>query len=195
MDKDIKNITNYLFEMGILSQTPRSGFYFLGSGNQSVAEHINRVCYIGHALALMDGTVDASKVLQMCLFHDVAESRVSDLNYVHQKYTEKDEERAQKDLCGSLPFGDTISGIVEEYEERKTVESQMAKDADNLEWIMSLKEQLDTGNMRAKEWIPSAIKRLKTEPAQKIAKMIMDTGSDEWWFSDKDDEWWISRNK
>ena len=71
----------------------------------------------------------------------------------------------------------------------------MAKDADNLEWIMSLKEQFDTGNTRAKEWIPSAIKRLKTEPAQKIAKMIMETDSDEWWFSDKDDEWWVSRNK
>jgi len=195
MNKDIKNITNYLFEMGILSQTPRSGFFFLGSGSQSVAEHINRTCYIGYALALMDGTVDANKVLQMCLFHDVAESRVSDLNYVHQKYTKRDEEKAQEDLCESLPFGETIAGIVKEYETRESVESQMAKDADNLEWIISLKEQLDTGNIRAREWIPSAIKRLKSEPAQKIAEMIMETDSEEWWFADKDDDWWVSRNK
>ena len=195
MEGDLKKITNYLFEVGILANTPRSGFYFLGSGKQSVAEHINRVCYIGHALALMDGQVDEGKVMQMCLFHDVAESRVSDLNYVHQKYTKRDEEKAQKDLCDSLPFGEKINKLLHEYEERITPEALIAKDADNIEWIMSLKEQYDTGNSRAKEWIPSAIKRLKTKPAQELASVIMDTKSDEWWFGDKEDSWWVNRNK
>jgi putative hydrolases of HD superfamily len=50
MDKSKKAIVNFLFEVGILSKTPRSGFYFLGSGNQSVAEHINRVVYVGLCL-------------------------------------------------------------------------------------------------------------------------------------------------
>ena len=59
---DNKKIANFLFEVGILAKTPRSGFHFLGTGEQSVAEHINRVSYIGYILALMDGTVDISKV-------------------------------------------------------------------------------------------------------------------------------------
>ena len=74
---DIGSIVDFLYEVGMLSKTPRSGFFFLGSGEQSVAEHINRVCYIGYCLAKMNGTVDVGKVVQMCLFHDISESRIS----------------------------------------------------------------------------------------------------------------------
>lgn len=194
MSTDLKSITNFLYEVGILAKTPRSGFYFLGSGQQSVAEHINRVCYIGYILAKMDGKVEVGKVVEQCLFHDISESRISDLNYVHQQYTKSNEEKAKRDLCNSLPFGHDICEIMDEYEKRETPESLLAKDADNIEWIISLKEQFDTGNTRAKEWIPSAIKRLKTEPAKNIVKVIMDTESDEWWFSDKESDWWVNRS-
>lgn len=100
--KDIHRIVDFLYETGILAKTPRSGFFFLGSGEQSVAEHINRVCYIAYSLAKMNGTVDAGKVVQLALFHDISESRISDLNYVHQKYTERLEDKAHQDLaCAS----------------------------------------------------------------------------------------------
>ena len=191
----MKEIVNFLFEVGILSKTPRSGFNFLGTGDQSVSEHINRVVFIGYTLSSLSGDVDMLKVLQMCLFHDIAESRVSDLNYVHQKYVDARAEQAVDDLCKTLPFGDKIKGIVSEYEERKTKESLIAKDADNLEWIISLKEEADKGNKRAIEWMDSAIKRLKTEIAKEIAEEILKTESTSWWFSDKNDEWWVSRNK
>ena len=42
-ETDNKKIVKFLFEVGILSKTPRSGFHFLGTGEQTVAEHINRV--------------------------------------------------------------------------------------------------------------------------------------------------------
>jgi putative hydrolases of HD superfamily len=181
MPTTTKNIVNFLFEVGILSKTPRSGFFFLGTGKQSVAEHINRVVFMGYTLALMEGDVDTGKVLKMCLLHDIAEGRVSDLNYVHQKYVEKKEDEAVKDLAATLPFGDDIKLIIHEYEERKSKESIVAKDADNLEWIFSLKEQYDTGNIRAERWIASAIRRLKTESARKIAEEMQSTDSNEWW--------------
>jgi putative hydrolase of HD superfamily len=193
--KQAKNTTNFLYEVGMLAKTPRSGFFFLGSGDQSVAEHINRVCYIGFVLANMKGKIDQSKVLEMCLFHDLAEARVSDLNYVHQKYNKRDETTAIKDLTSTLSFGNKIDKILHEYETRESYESKLAKDADNLEWIISLKEQVDIGNERSKSWIPSAIKRLKTKEAQILANSIIETDSDEWWFGNKDDKWWISRNK
>jgi len=187
--------TDFLFEAGMLSKTPRSGFFFLGSGEQSVAEHINRVCYIGFALANMIKGVNLSKILEMCLFHDFAEARVSDLNYVHQKYTKRDEESAIKDLTSELSFGDKISKILHEYETRETLESKIAKDADNLEFIISLKEQVDIGNERAASWITSSVKRLKTKEAQNLAGQIIKTDSDRWWFGNKEDQWWINRNK
>jgi putative hydrolase of HD superfamily len=199
MRKNLKNTnqktTDFLYEVGMLAKTPRSGFFFLGSGEQSVAEHINRVCYIGFVLANMSKDVDQSKILEMCLFHDLAEARVSDLNYVHQKYNKRDEKSAIKDLTSELSFGDKINKILHEYETRESVESKLAKDADNLEWIISLKEQVDIGNKRSESWIPSAVKRLKTKEAKILADSITKIDSDQWWFGDKDDKWWITRNK
>ena len=194
--KDINGkIVDFLFETGMLAKTPRSGFFFLGSGEQSVAEHTNRVCYIGFTLANISGKVDTSKVLEMCLFHDLAEARVSDLNYVHQKYTKRDEETAIKDLTSELPFGDKINKIIHEYEIRESYESLLAKDADNLELILSLKEQIDIGNKRAESWIEAAVKRLKTKEAQDLIKTIIKTDSDRWWYGDKDNHWWLDRIK
>jgi putative hydrolases of HD superfamily len=195
-DKDeFGSIVDFLFETGILARTPRSGFFFLGSGQQSVAEHINRVTYIGFTLGLMTEGVDVGKILKMCLLHDLHESRISDLNYVHQKYTERLEEKALKDLTGTLPFGKEIEALVEEYEARETMEARLAKDADRLEWLMALKEQLDTGNARAASWMDSAHKRMDTDIAKQLAQKIMNTESDHWWFANKDDKWWINRKK
>jgi len=64
MKKDIKPIINFLFEVGILSKTPRSGFHFLGSGEQSVAEHVHRTLYAGYVLATLEGSVDMGKVMK-----------------------------------------------------------------------------------------------------------------------------------
>ena len=168
-------IVDFLFEAGMLAQTPRSGFFFLGSGSQSIAEHLNRATYIGFALSQMAGNVNLSKVLQMCMFHDFAEARTSDLNYVHQKYVKSDEHTALSDLLKTLPFGDEIFVVIKEYEERKTKESLLAKDADILELILSLKEQYDIGNERANTWIPSAIKRLKTKEGKILGNKIIKT--------------------
>ncbi|HEY4497085.1 MAG TPA: HD domain-containing protein [Candidatus Paceibacterota bacterium] len=196
MDKQsLTNITHFLFEAGMLAKTPRSGFFFLGSGEQSVAEHLNRTAYVGFVLASMNKKADVSKVMQMCLFHDFTESRISDLNYVHQKYTERHENKALADLVGSIPFGKYIDALIKEYTARETIESKLAKDADNIEFLLSIKEQIDIGNVRGKKWIPSLLKRLKTEEAQELAKSIINTESDRWWIGDENDEWWVSRNK
>jgi putative hydrolase of HD superfamily len=144
---------------------------------------------------LLEKGVDVLKVLKMCLLHDLAEARVSDLNYVHQKYVTREEEKAIEDLAKTLPFGDDLKEVLGEYREKKTREAILAKDADNLEWIISLKEQFDIGNTRAKDWISSAIKRLKSDVAREIADEILKTTSDEWWFGNKEDEWWVNRGK
>ena len=194
-DIELHKIADFLYEAGILAKTPRSGFFFLGSGEQSVAEHVNRVCYIAYCLAKMNGTVDVGKVVQIALFHDISESRISDLNYVHQKYTERLEDKAHQDLVDSLPFGEDVKELIDEYEERESVESLIVKDADNLEFIISLKEQQDIGNSRAQTWLGPALLRLKTTEGKQIGEIVVKVDSDRWWFGEKDDQWWISRNK
>jgi putative hydrolase of HD superfamily len=191
----MQNIIDFLFEVGGLAHTPRSGLFLLGTGEQSVAEHLNRVTSIGYVLCTLIPEADENKVLKMCLFHDLAESRTSDLNYVNQKYATADEDKALTDIAAGVPFGEHIKKIVEERNGGITLESKIAKDADQFEWAMTMKEQADTGNSRAIEWMDIAIKRLKTPEAKALAEDLRRTDSIHWWFFEKDDPWWVSRNK
>jgi putative hydrolase of HD superfamily len=187
----MKNIANFLFEAGMLKRTPRSGFQFLGTGAESVAEHIFRTTCIGYALGRLAKEVNVDRLIKMCLFHDLPEARTGDLNYVNKKYVKADEKRAIKDLAGTLPFGNEIEELVLEYEKGTTEEARLARDADQLEMILALKEYKDLGNKYADEWLQFSLKRLQTGSAKELAKVILETDSSLWWFSDKGD-WWVT---
>ncbi len=187
---EMKNIANFLFEVGMLKRTPRTGFQFLGSGAESVAEHSFRTALIGYTLAQLDGQVDSGRVLQLCLFHDIPEARTGDLNYVNKKYLKPDEERAVEDLARQLPFGDDYRTTLREFMAKQTREALLAHDADQLEMVLSLKEHKDLGNRYADEWYPFSLQRLQTEVAKQLAAIIWETDSTKWWFDD-DHEWWV----
>lgn len=190
---DLTPVANFLYEMGWLAKTPRSGFHFLGSGHQSVAEHLNRTVFIGFVLAKLAGDVDCAKICQMCLFHDAHEARTSDLNYVHQQYLKVDEHKALDDMTRLLPFGEEIKVVMQEFELRESKEAILAKDADNLEWIMSNKELLDLGNERSRAMIANAKQRLKSEEAKQLVEQILAISADNWYLENQDDQWWINR--
>jgi putative hydrolase of HD superfamily len=190
----MKNIANFLFEAGMLKRTPRSGFQFLGTGAESVAEHIFRTTCIGYALGRLVATVDVDRMIKMCLFHDLPEARTGDLNYVNKKYVEANEQKAVEDLAQTLPFGKEIRELIQEFIEGKTEEAKLARDADQLEMILALKEYKDLGNKYADEWLDFSLRRLQTDAARKLAASILETDSSLWWFSDKGD-WWVSGGK
>ena len=190
----MKNLANFLFEVGMLKRTPRTGFQFLGSGSESVAEHIFRTAIIGYTLARIDGEADAGRVVQLCLFHDIPEARTGDLNYVNKKYVKVDEKRAVDDLARTLPFGEDYRATLDEFAAHATREAQLAHDADQLEMILALKEYRDLGNRYADEWYPVTVKRLQTDVARELAATIWTTDSSLWWFDD-DAEWWVKGEK
>ncbi len=190
----MKNLANFFFEVGMLKRTPRTGFQFLGSGAESVAEHSFRTAVIGYTLARLDGAADVGRVLQLCLFHDIPEARTGDLNYVNKKYVKADEKKAVADLARTLPFGEDYREVIEEFSDQESCESQLAHDADQLEMILALKEYKDLGNRNADEWYPFSVKRLKTETARRLAETIWTTDSSRWWF-EEDDEWWIKGSR
>ena len=187
----LKNIVNFIFEVGMLKKTPRTGFQFLGSGCESVAEHILRTMFIGYALCKLEPDVDELKILKMCLVHDLPEARTGDMNYVNKKYVRVDEKKAVADLAETLFFGSEIEETIDEFNARETRESLLAHDADQLALIFQLKEYGDLGNKYSKEWIGFAKQRLYTETARSISEQIMSTDSSDWWFKDKSD-WWIN---
>ncbi len=190
----MKSIVNFLFEVGMLQKTPRTGFQFLGSGCESVAEHILRTLFIGYAMAKLDPDADELKLLRLCLVHDLPEARTGDMNYVNKKYVAVDEEKAAQDLAKTLFFGEEIMATLAEYNNKETKESCMAHDADQLALILQLKEYGDLGNKYSADWIGYAVQRLCTESGRQLAETILKTDSSEWWFEGKDD-WWINANR
>lgn len=190
----MQDIANFLFEVGMLKRTPRTGHQFLGSGDESVAEHLCRVIFIGYALVKIAQDVDETKVLKMCFLHDLHEARTGDLNYMNKKYVTVDEEKAVNDLCETLPFGEEIKQITEEFNRAETREALIACDADQIELILMLKEYKDLGNKYADEWIYFAMQRLKTDAGKTLARQILDTDSTHWWFKDKS-SWWVHAGK
>ncbi|MBW2343881.1 MAG: HD domain-containing protein [Deltaproteobacteria bacterium] len=186
-----KRVVEFLFEVGMLKKTPRTGYQFLGSGGESVADHSFRTAVIGYVLASQEPEADRSKVVLMCLFHDFPEARTGDHNYVNKRYVKTDEERAVRDQVRGLVFGDEIMDLTREFNSCDTLEARLAKDADQLDLILELKEQLDSGNPNAEEWLTYAVQRLVTDIGKKIAKEILTTHSTEWWF-DKKTDWWVN---
>ena len=194
-EEDIyKKITNFVYETSIHSKTPRSGFWLLGSGSQSVAEHLFHTAMIAYALAYLEPRADKNKVVLMALFHDIGEGRTSDHNYVAQRYGKLAESQAVEDISKSIPFGREILELFNEEHERKTVEAMLVRDADILEWITTLRHEEIKGNIKAREWIVIALKRLKTEQGRKVGEFIVNTHPDTWWF-DAGDKWFIDREE
>lgn len=185
-------LVNFIYETSIHSRTPRSGFWFLGSGSQSVAEHLFHTAMIAYALSYLEPKADKHKVLMMALFHDIGEGRTSDQNYVHQRYGRLAEGEAVKDIAASVPFGAEILSAFTEEQAKETLEAKLVKDADQLEWASTLRAEEVKGNSKAKEWIDIAVKRLKTPAGKKLGKMLTETHPDSWWY-DVNDAWFVDR--
>lgn len=193
-NKIYNQITNFIYETSIHSQTPRSGFWFLGSGSQSVAEHLFHTAMIAYALTYLEPKADKNKVVLMALVHDIGEGRVSDHNYVHQRYGRLAEELAVNDIAESVPFGRDIKNLFKEERARETLEAKIVKDADILEWLTTLRIEEAKGNTKAKSWVLNAKKRLKTKPGKKLGQILSQTHPDSWWSNSKD-PWFIERRE
>jgi putative hydrolase of HD superfamily len=179
----MKKIVNFLFEGNILKELPRSGYYFLGSGKENVAEHSFMTALIAFAISRIEPEIDREKIITMALLHDLGEARTGDLNYVQQKYVNIDEKKVLSDLISGLAFGQDIAKLINEFNECKTREAKLANDADQLSFILELKKLQDTGAKSPEKWIDIVMKRLKTDTARQIAQSIISTDWDDWWVS------------
>lgn len=187
----MRDIVNFLFEVGLLKKIPRSGYKFLGTGSESVADHSFRVAVIAYVLAKHELQADLQKVVLMSLFHDIHEARTGDHNYVNKQYVIVNEDKAVRDLAQGLPSGEEIVSLIREFNSGETLEARLSQDADQLDFILELKTQRDLGNRSAAEWMRYSLKRLITDNAKKLANEIINTDSSNWWFN-KNEELWVN---
>jgi putative hydrolase of HD superfamily len=177
----MQSIANLLFEARILKEVPRSGYQFLGAGQESVAEHTFSATFIAFVMSQLIADCDGQRLMAMCLVHDLAEARTGDLNYVHKEYVTCDETKALFDATAELPFGETVADLVHEYNAGQSLESRLAHDADQLSFILELKYLSDIGYLPPKKWMPDILKRLKTAIGKKLAQAILNVEQDAWW--------------
>ncbi len=190
-------IANFFFEVNTLRKVARIHRQTLLADDLSdnIASHSFLVAHIGYYLALKE-KADAGKVAIMCLFHDLAEARSNDHNWVHKKYVKVFEDEIRKDQKESAPHGALFGPIVEEYEARKTPEARIAKDADLIAQIVLLKEYSHIGNQEAGEWIgPKSVykftrERYFSEAAYELALALRDSKPSDWWSN-----LWTSKNR
>ncbi len=188
-----KALSDFLFEVGMLRHTPRTGYQFLGSGRESVAEHSFRTTVIGFVLARLAGA-DWARVVLMCLFHDLHEARTGDFNYVNKMYNTSRDEQALADAWAGTGMGEDVLEVQAELETAGTLEAILAQDADQLDLILSLKQEQDLGNAYAPKWTAHAVQRLRSDLGRDLARVIMETDHTDWWFRAADSSWWSRKN-
>jgi putative hydrolase of HD superfamily len=177
----MKRIAELLFEACFLKNLPRSGYQYLGTGNESVAEHTYSTTFIGFVMAQLEPKADALRLITMCLVHDLPEARIGDLNYVQKRYLTKDEPRALRDTLKDIPFAHRIEALTAEFETGETLESQLARDADQLALLIDLKSLKEIGYQSPDSWLPHVRKRLKTELGRDLGAAVLQGNPDGWW--------------
>lgn len=188
--EEVKELANFLFEVGTLRKVARAHRQTLLTDDLSdnIASHSFRVVWIGYILAKME-KVDASKVMMMCLAHDLSEARSGDQNWVHKKYVKVFEEEIIDQQFKNSLFVD-VKKQMEEYLIRESKESLVAKDADLLDQLLLLREYEWRGNKEAGRWLLGSrtLKMVVTKSGKKLAKEILSVGVSDWWsgaFTDK----------
>lgn len=180
----MEHIANLLFEVRILKDIVRSGYAFLGSGRETVAEHSFMTAFVCFAMSRLNPETNREKLVTMALVHDIAEARTGDLNYVEKKYCNPNEKIAISHLIQHIPFGHEIKELVDEFNLGESQEAKLARDADQISFILELKKLLDTGMKGPEKWLPVILGRLLTPTGKKIANSILETSWDEWWRND-----------
>lgn len=186
---DIQAITRLIFESGTLRGTPRSHRQLLYTRDDSdnIAAHSFQVAIIGFFLAHLEG-VDPYKVLVMCLFHDLGETRTGDKNWVHRPYVIEDEDKVVHDQLDPLQEVGILT-LVQEYLAQESPEAKVVNDADVLGQILLLREYERAGNKVAEDWLrgvpderPYAyVDQLQTPSGQELGRSLYDMPLRDWW--------------
>lgn len=142
MDERLKKQLDFALEIdkekNIFRQTHLSGH----GRNENDAEHAWHMAIMAYLLReYSNEPVDITKVMLMCLIHDVVEIDAGD-TYAYDeegKKTQKAREEAAKERIYSLLPEDQkeeLAAIFDEFEESKTPESKFAHAMDNLQPLM-----------------------------------------------------------
>jgi putative hydrolase of HD superfamily len=184
-----KRIMYLIQQAATLMMTNRSHIRNLGNVTfDTLASHCFHVGIIAYLIARMEKCShhEGMKAITIGIFHDLAEARTGDNDFVTKNYTETNEEKAIRDQFAGFDFGADLQKEIEEYNARKSKLSKCVKDADALaqifiEWTLSWQ-----GNKLAEKWFKADLKNrlphLNTQSAKKLVRMLKTSDPQEWWW-------------
>ena len=177
----------FLYEIGTLRFIQRTWKQFMNPDFANLAEHTLRVAWIAMVIAKNEKGANLDKVVKTALVHDIAESRTGDVHYLSRQYTIRKEDLAIKDMLKNTSLEKEFITLWQEYEDRKSIEAKIVKDADNIDVDLELMEQKSRGNTLPGKWQTmrkTAIrKKLFTKSAGKIWDLLHTTDPDSWHFN------------
>jgi putative hydrolase of HD superfamily len=174
----MKEDVRFIFEIGALKKTKRSGWETINAKGESVADHSFRTAVIGYMIAKGEGERKIADVLLLSLFHDVHETRIGDLNRMNKRYVDVKKEKAIGDVLKGLSFEKDVMRVLS----AKGKVRDIVHDADRLDMIAEAKMLHDLGNRYAWKWIENSSKELKTKTGKKLCNKIIKTDSKKWLF-------------
>ncbi|MDL2316747.1 HD domain-containing protein [Desulfovibrio sp. OttesenSCG-928-A18] len=190
----LDRIADFLFEAGMLRKTPRTGYQFLGSGAENVAEHSFRVALIAYVLASLCDA-DPMRAAMLGLIHDFHEARTGDFNYVNSIYNSSKQRLAMQHALKGTGLSGALLPLWDEQNGEESLEALLAADADQLDLILNLVEERDLGNPYARAWLEAALGRMRTDTGRELAARITASDHTDWWFKGPDPKWWIKKDK
>ncbi len=161
------NIISFLAELMRLKAVPRTGWLLRGVRSvESVADHSFGVAFISMLLADqaqrqgLEPSIE--KVMRMALLHDMTEARTGDLPNTIKRYFDKqalhsaDEQIADEMLSGLGAIGEEYLLLLQEYEERTSLEARIVKAADKLDLLLQAREYEKSGARNLQEFWTSS---------------------------------------
>lgn len=184
MKKNLERDIELLFEIGSLRYVDRAWKQFYNSDIANNSEHSFRVAWLALTLAKIEGVKNHEKILKMALMHDLPESRCGDANYLQRQYIKRDEKRALKDMLKDTIHSSEMIALFDEYEDRKTIEAKIVKDADILDSNLEIMEQKWFGSRVGDNWVKRKNEllypKLSTKSAGELWKGIFKTNPHNW---------------
>lgn len=179
-----KKDIDFLYEIGNLKKVTRAWQQVITAKVSNVSEHIFRTTYIAWIIAAEE-KADINKVLKICLLHDIAESRTGDIAFMHRDYVVRHENLAQEHILKNTAIEKEAKALLNEYEERKTLEAKIVKDADNIDVDLELRELAKLGDpaaegMRKKNRPVIRAEKLYTKTAKRMWDQIQSSNPDNW---------------
>ncbi|KJE19566.1 putative HD superfamily hydrolase [Frankia torreyi] len=173
MDSSSRDI-DFLYEIGTMRHIVRTWMQFGGLNVANVAEHTLRVAWISSVIAKREGA-DVGRCALLALAHDLCETRTGDVNYLTRMYVDRNEMLAIKDISQGTSLADDLLDLWAEYEEQKTLESRIVKDADSLDCDLELSELSSTGADMSQALCKTrerAAEKLRTESGRALYAVI-----------------------